>query len=93
MYIDRCGRRHWVEGRLFATLLIGRVRLLRLLHRTNSFHPSNAVAHIPFRMECRCVENGKAPDEGRAALSCFTASIGPRAERWSPPRAARPGVG
>jgi hypothetical protein len=79
MDIDRCGRRHWVEGRLFATLRIGRGRLLRLLHRTNSFHPRNAVDHIPFRMERRCVENGKAPRRGKGGTALFTASIGPRA--------------
>jgi hypothetical protein len=80
MYIDRCGRRHRIEGQwLFATLLIGRIRLLRLLHRTNSFHPRNAVDHIPFRAERRCVENRKAARKRRAALailSLFAGAVG-----------------
>jgi hypothetical protein len=66
MHIDRCGRRHRIEGQwLFATLLIGRIRLLRLLHRTNSFHPRNVVDHVPFRTGADALRTGKRPARKR----------------------------
>jgi hypothetical protein len=43
-------------------LLIGRIGLLRLLHRTNPFHPRNAVDHIPFRTgSADALRKGKRP--------------------------------
>jgi hypothetical protein len=62
MHIDRCGRRHRIKGQwLFATLLIGRISLLRLFHRTDSFHPRNAVDHVPFRTGADGLRTGKRP--------------------------------
>jgi hypothetical protein len=63
MYIDRGGRRHRIEGQwLFATLLIGLIGLPRLIHRTNPFHPKNAVDHIPFRTgSADALRTGKRP--------------------------------
>ena len=45
---------------LIATLHIGRIGLLRLFHRTNSFQPRNAVDHIPFRTKGDAWRTGRS---------------------------------
>ena len=69
MYIDRCRRRHRIEGQgLFATLLVNRIRRLRLLHQA-TLSSEERCGSLPFRTERRCVENWKAGRRGLAHCS------------------------
>ena len=66
MYIDRCGRRHRIEGQgLFATLLVNRIRRFRLLHQA-TFSSEERCGCLPFRTEADALKTGKR----RAAWPC-----------------------
>jgi hypothetical protein len=84
MYIDRCGGRREIKGQwLFATLGIGRMGLLRLLHGTNSFDPRNDVDHIPFRaFSCTTLALRRSASEQASACEVF------KLRRFRAPRAS-----
>ena len=82
MYIDRCGRRHRIEGQgLFATLLVNRIRRLRLLHQANSFI-RRTLRMPPVPYGGRCVENWKA--QGGVALLTAASGAAATSTRYAP---------
>ena len=69
MYIDRCGRRHRIEGQgLFATLLVNRIRRLRLLHQA-TLSSEERCGCLPFRTEADALKTGSAGRRGPAHCS------------------------